>query len=87
MTAMNLDYKSLSIPERIQLVGEIWDSIAEETPVPNLLSLEESAELHRRLVDHVTDLSTGIPWETVRANFSRFHHRRKPGSWRNNLDH
>ena len=61
------DYRSLPISERIELVEDIWDSIAEETAVSVQLSVEERAELHRRLAAHRADPSSSIPWEQVRA--------------------
>lgn len=61
------DYRSLPISERIELVEDIWDSIAEETAVSVQLSAEERAELHRRLAAHRADPSSSIPWDQVRA--------------------
>jgi len=56
----------LSVPERIQLVEDIWDSIA---CVPNELSLtdEQKDELDRRLQDFRADPSGNIPWSEVKA--------------------
>ncbi|MGD9584325.1 MAG: addiction module protein [Lysobacterales bacterium] len=67
MNTSALDYRSLRISERIELVEDIWDSIAEETVVAIQLSAEERAELHRRLAAHLADPSSSIPWERVRA--------------------
>ena len=67
MNTAALDYKSLPISERIELVEDIWDSIAEETSTPLQLSVEERAELHRRLAEHQADPSSSIPWKQVRA--------------------
>jgi putative addiction module component (TIGR02574 family) len=58
-------YRSLSIPERLRLVEEIWDSIAEDTESLSL-SPEQRAELDRRWADHEADPSSAIPWERVR---------------------
>ena len=60
------DYRKLSIPERLQLVEEIWDSIAEDTgavPVPP----EVLTEAERRLAEHHADPASAIPWERVKA--------------------
>ena len=61
-----IDYRKLSIAERLQLVEDIWDSIAEETPVmpvpPEVLD-----EAERRLAEHQADPDSAIPWEEVRA--------------------
>lgn len=68
-SAMNTsftDYKKLSIAERIQLVEDIWDSIAAEAPESFQLSEAQKAELHRRAGAHDADPSTGVPWEQVR---------------------
>jgi putative addiction module component (TIGR02574 family) len=70
MNTARLDYKDIPISERIQLVEDIWDSIAEETPLH--LSQDERAELRRRLAAHQADPSSSIPWEQVRmACFTR----------------
>ena len=61
-----LDFKDLPISERIQLVEDIWDSIAEETSNTLLLSVDERAELHRRYAAHQADSSSSVPWEHVR---------------------
>jgi putative addiction module component (TIGR02574 family) len=59
------DYRSLSIPERLRLVEEIWDSIAEDSEsLP--LSSEQRAELDRRWAEHEADPSTAIQWERVK---------------------
>jgi len=55
----------LSIPERIQLVEDLWDSIA---CVPESVHLtdEQKAELDRRLDAYHADPDKGSPWEIVR---------------------
>jgi putative addiction module component (TIGR02574 family) len=55
----------LSIPERILLVENIWNSIAE---VPEAVPLPESQreELDRRLEAHHRDPTAGSPWEVVK---------------------
>ena len=61
------EYMKLSISERIQLVEDIWDSIAAEAPDTVELSPDQKAELHRRAAAHRADPSTSVPWEQVRA--------------------
>lgn len=63
-----IDYRSLAISERIELVEDIWDSIAEETSDSLALSPDLREELHRRLAAHRADPSSSISWEEVRAN-------------------
>jgi putative addiction module component (TIGR02574 family) len=72
--SMNTDavnYKSLPLSERIQIVEDIWDSIAEETSIPLQISAEDRLELQRRMAAHKADPSSGIPWEQVRAALFR----------------
>lgn len=66
MNTSFIDYKKLSIAERIQLVEDIWDSIAAEAPESFQISDAEKSELHRCVEAHRVDPSTGIPWEQVR---------------------
>lgn len=66
MSESAVDYRKLSIPERIQLVEDIWDSIAEDTgavAVPPAV-LEEA---ERRLTEHKQDPGSAIPGDQVRA--------------------
>jgi putative addiction module component (TIGR02574 family) len=74
MNAATLNFKTLPISERIQLVEDIWDSIAEETPSSLDLSDAERAELHRRFAAHQANPSSGVPWEQVRAGLFKGQH-------------
>jgi putative addiction module component (TIGR02574 family) len=67
-TPATIDFSKLSITERIDLIGDIWDSIIDEAPDDEItLSQAEKAELHRRVAAYRADPSRGIPWEQVRA--------------------
>ncbi|MBI1834839.1 MAG: addiction module protein [Burkholderiales bacterium] len=57
----------LSVSERIQLVEDIWDSIAIEAPESIGLSQTQKLELDRRVAAHRADPTTAIPWEQVRS--------------------
>ena len=59
------DILSLNIAERIKLVADIWDSIAE---VPQAVALTEAqkAELDKRLDAYHRDPTAGSPWPVVR---------------------
>jgi putative addiction module component (TIGR02574 family) len=70
MSTLAADLKNLPISERIQLVEDLWDSIAEESPDSLQLSAAERAELHRRYAAHQANPSSSIPWEQVRSGFS-----------------
>jgi putative addiction module component (TIGR02574 family) len=78
MGKLAFDYRSLSVDERLQLVGDIWDSIAEEANVkPDVLPLtdEQKAELDRRIAAYEADPSSGVPMDQalddIRARFRR----------------
>ncbi len=62
------DYRSLSVVDRLELIGDIWDSIAEEANTgPDVLPLTEDqkAELDRRMAEFDADPSIGIPIDEV----------------------
>ena len=66
-SATTAEYLKLSVSERIQLVEDIWDSIAAEASNTVELSQAQMAELHRRVAEHRADPSTAVPWEEVRS--------------------
>lgn len=65
------DYRQLSISERLQLVEDIWDSIAEEAPEAVPLTVAQRAELDRREAEHQRDPGSAIPWAQVREELFR----------------
>lgn len=62
----SLGIERLSVEERISLVEEIWDSIAECTP----LTEAQRLELDRRLQDHEANPDDVVPWEVVKASIT-----------------
>ena len=58
------DVLALSVPERIQLVEDIWDTIA-TVPQPIPLTQTQREELDRRLEDYRQYPDDGSPWEDV----------------------
>jgi len=64
-TLAKADVMRLSVPERIQLVEDIWDSIA-ELPEEVPLTDEQKAELDRRLDAYHQNPEEGSPWGMVR---------------------
>jgi putative addiction module component (TIGR02574 family) len=71
MKSMNASLKALgierlSVEERIELVEEIWDSIAEATP----LTEAQRRELDRRLQDHEASPEDVVPSEVVKASIT-----------------
>lgn len=64
-TLMRAEVLGLSVAERIQLVEDIWDTIA-EVPEQVTLSDAQKAELDRRLEAYHRNPDAGSPWELVR---------------------
>lgn len=60
--------KKLSIAERINLVEEIWDSIAEENGCFELSDAQKQ-ELDRRLESFRESPSKGKTWEEIKSEF------------------
>ena len=60
------DVLELPVEERLELVGDIWDSIAQ---VPDAVELNpaQRAELDRRLEAYRRDPKAGSPWAEVKA--------------------
>jgi putative addiction module component (TIGR02574 family) len=59
------DVLELSVPERIQLVEDIWDSIA-AVPQSVTLTKAQCDELDRRLEDYRAHPEDGSPWQAVK---------------------
>ena len=59
--------QQLPVVERLQAVEDLWDSIAEDSQQPLVLSAEQRAELDRRLDDLEANPQDSLPWEKVRA--------------------
>jgi len=64
------DILNLSVSERIQLVEDIWDSIA-EVPEAVLLTDTQKRELDNRLESYRKNPSEGSPWEEVRKRIQK----------------
>lgn len=60
------DVLELPVFERLEFVGDIWDSIAQ---VPDRIELTEAqrTELDRRLEAYRRDPAAGSPWSEVKA--------------------
>lgn len=71
MSAPRIDFEALrrlSVPERLQLVADLWDSIAQDAPDEAFpMTPELAAELDRRWAEHEQDPGSAIPWEQVEA--------------------
>ncbi|MBN9492035.1 addiction module protein [bacterium] len=66
------DYRDLSVAERIELVTEIWESIADEEPALEL-SEDEHAEIQGRIAEYRANPDIGMPWPQLRDELLRRH--------------
>ena len=60
------EFDQLSVPERLELISQLWDSIPEsdeDFPIPEW----HREELERRLAEADAAPEAGIPWEQVRS--------------------
>ncbi|MBI5181366.1 MAG: addiction module protein [Nitrospirae bacterium] len=62
------DSLTLSIPERIQLVEDIWDTIAAEAQSIELTE-DEKKIIDERLEAYHKNPDSGAPWEDVYKGF------------------
>ena len=70
VTMKDLGIDRLSAEERLALVQEIWDSLAEEAQhLP--ISEAQRQELERRVAAHEAAPDDVIPWEEVKARALR----------------
>jgi len=68
-TLQQLGIDRLSPSERLELIGEIWDSIAsagEDLPLPGW----HRSEVERRRAAAEADPGASIPWEVVKARLA-----------------
>ncbi len=68
LKALNID--QLSVAQRILLVEEIWESIAEEAEVVPLTEAQKQ-DLQRRLAAYEANPKAGSTWEEVKARLMR----------------
>lgn len=70
------DYSQLTVAERLELVEELWDSIAADADAETLpLTDVERALLDERLADLHANPDEGRPWAEVRAEIIGKHRR------------
>ena len=65
-TLEQLGIGKMSVPERLELIGLIWDSITDaglDAPVPDC----HRRELERRLAAMEANPDRAVPWEEVQA--------------------
>jgi putative addiction module component (TIGR02574 family) len=59
----------LSVAERLELIGEIWDTLPSdaELPIPDW----HIRELERRLTAVQANLKAAVPWESVKSRWNQ----------------
>jgi len=63
------EIRQLSVPERIDLLERIWDSIVEDQGQLELTPAQQ-AELDRRLAEHKASPDRGSPWSDVKRRLT-----------------
>jgi len=64
LTTLGID--KLNASERLDLIGEIWDSIADEVQAAPLTEAMKR-EIDRRLAAHRSNPDAAVPWAQVEA--------------------
>jgi putative addiction module component (TIGR02574 family) len=59
--------KALPLPERIELVEALWDSITSDGYEPPVTPAQ-TAELQRRFTEHRDNPQSAVSWEKVKAD-------------------
>ena len=62
--------RELPVEDRLHIVGELWDSIAEDSTAIKLTPAQVE-ELDRRLDELENDPEAGQSWEEVRADIEK----------------
>ena len=57
-----LDITHLTVKERLDLIGELWDSL---TTADVTLTPAQEAELARRMATFEADAKTAVPWSEI----------------------
>jgi putative addiction module component (TIGR02574 family) len=70
MASLSPELNKLTLAERIQLVEDLWDSIAAEANESVPLTENQLAELRRRVRAHQDNPAAAIPWEQLRAELT-----------------
>ena len=65
----SLGIDRLSVEERLELVEDLWDSIAEEDAATSLTDAQR-AELDRRLAEYAANPNDVVPWKEVKASIT-----------------
>jgi putative addiction module component (TIGR02574 family) len=64
------ELRKLPLPERLELVEELWDTIAEDADKLTLTEAQ-AAELDRRLAAHDAAPDEGVSWPDLRGRLQK----------------
>lgn len=64
------ELRKLPLPERLELVEELWDTIAEDADKLKLTEAQ-AAELDRRLAAHDAAPDEGVSWDELRGRLQK----------------
>jgi putative addiction module component (TIGR02574 family) len=64
------EIQKLSIPERLELLEHIWESLTADNAVPDLTNAQK-LEIDRRIAAYDADPSSGRPWAEARERLMR----------------
>ena len=67
---MTPTFDGMSVPQRLELIGKIWDSITDETDSIEIPDWHRE-ELERRIAAADANPEAGIPWEEVKARMKK----------------
>jgi putative addiction module component (TIGR02574 family) len=62
-TFASLGLSGLSVDEKLELVGQLWDDLIASAPPGGLLSEDQRDELRRRLADTAARPDDWVTWE------------------------
>lgn len=65
-SALPSEIRNLPLNERIDLVEQIWESVADEESHYELTDAQKQ-ELDRRIADHANNPESGRSWEEIKA--------------------
>jgi putative addiction module component (TIGR02574 family) len=61
----------LSASDRVEIVMALWESLSETERAGQLaLTLEQEAELDRRLAEHIANPASTVSWDEVRRKLA-----------------
>ena len=70
-TFASLGMAGLSVDEKLELVGQLWDDLIVNLPPGGMLTEEQKDELRRRMADAAARPNDWVAWEDALAGTLR----------------